>query len=48
MTQRPNTFHYVLLKHTGLPGCTSGKETACQCRRLKKQQVQSLGVKDPL
>ena len=32
----------------GFPGGTSGKEPACQCRRHKEMQVQSLGREDPL
>ena len=31
----------------GLPGGTSGKEPACQCRRCKERQVWSLGQEDP-
>ena len=30
------------------PGGAGGKELACQCRRLKETQVQSLGQEDPL
>ena len=32
----------------GLPKWHSGKESACQCRRCKRTQVQSLGQEDPL
>ena len=32
----------------GFPGDASGKEPACQCRRLKQTCVRSLGQKDPL
>ena len=32
----------------GFPGGASGKEPACQCRRHKEIQVQSLGQEDPL
>ena len=32
----------------GFPGGTSGKESACQCRRHIETQVQSLGREDPL
>ena len=32
----------------GLSGGASGKEPACQCRRLSEMQVQSLGQEDPL
>ena len=32
----------------GFPGGTSGKEPACQSKRLKKMQVQTLGWEDPL
>ena len=31
----------------GFPGGTSGKEPACQSKRLKKMQVQTLGWEDP-
>ena len=30
------------------PSGTSGKESACHCRRHKKQQIRSLGQEDPL
>jgi len=30
------------------PGGASGKESACQCRRLGKTQVRSLSWEDPL
>ena len=33
--------------HRGFPGGASGKESACQCRRHKRQ-VQLLGLEDPL
>ena len=36
----------------GFPGGANGKESACQCRRLKRHgfetRVQSLGQEDPL
>ena len=32
----------------GIPGGSSGKERACQCRRLKEMLVRSLGWEDPL
>ena len=32
----------------GFPGGTSGKEPACQCKRLKKMQVRSPSWEDPL
>ena len=32
----------------GSPGGAGGKETTCQCRRLKRQRVHSLGREDPL
>ena len=32
----------------GFPSGTSGKEPACQCRRLKETWVRSLGWEDPL
>jgi len=32
----------------GLSGGASGKEPACQCRRLSEMQVRSLGHEDPL
>ena len=32
----------------GFPGGASGKEPACQCRRLKETGIQSLGWEDPL
>ena len=32
----------------GFPGGANGKEPACQCRRHKGIQVQSLGQEDPL
>ena len=32
----------------GFPGCVSGKEPACQCRRHKRCGVQSLSLEDPL
>jgi len=32
----------------GLPRWCSGKESACQCRRLRRQWVLSLGWEDPL
>ena len=41
----------ILLSPTvymGLSGGASGKEPACQCRRLSEMQVQSLGQEDPL
>ena len=31
-----------------VPGGTSGKERACQCRRHKETWVRSLGQEDPL
>ena len=37
-----------LSRRLGFPGGASGKEPACQCRRHKEMQVQSLGQEDPL
>jgi len=36
---------YIIL---GFPGGASGKEPACQCRRHKEMQVQSLVWEDPM
>ena len=42
---KSHPLHFPFLwKSIGLPWWLSGKESACQCRRLK---VQSLGGKDP-
>ena len=32
----------------GFPGCANGKESACQCRRLKRPEFDPLGQEDPL
>ena len=34
--------------HIGFPGGASGKEPACQCRRLKETWILSLDWEDPL
>ena len=34
--------------YIGFPGGPSDNELACQCRRHKAMQVQSLGLEDPL
>ena len=40
-----NTIYTLLM---GLPGSTSGREPACQCRRYKETLVQFLSQEDPL
>ena len=40
--------NFTLLYKRGFPGGPSGKEPTCQCRRLKKCRVWSLGREDPL
>ena len=41
-------FLYILCSNNKIPGGTSSKEPACQCRRWKEMQVRSLGQEDPL
>ena len=42
-------FHSRWRHYKGFPGRASGKEPACQCRRLKREtQVRSLGREDLL
>ena len=33
---------------SGLPGGANGKESACQCRRLKRRRFSPWGWEDPL
>ena len=41
-------IHVWVLDQWGIPGATSVKEPACQCRQLKEMWVWSLGRKGPL
>ena len=38
----------LLRDKMGFPGGLAGREPACQCRKHKRSQVQSLGEEDPL
>ena len=44
----PDLKGSLTYRGAGFPGGTSGKEPACQCRRLKRTWVRSLGREDPL
>ena len=47
-TPAPPSFPFISgYTHMDLPGGTSGKESACQCKR-REMWVQSLGPEDPL
>ena len=41
-------LHFPLMIIDGFPGGVSGKELICQCRRHKRQQVKTLGWKNPM
>ena len=41
-------FFIVYIYLLGLPRWLSGKESACQCRRLQEMEVQCLGQEEPL
>ena len=45
--QKMKRSAYIYTACKGFPGGTSGKASACQCRRYETQ-VQSLGWEDPL
>ena len=42
-------YHFTVSRMAiGFPGGAGGKEPACQCRRLGRRELGSLGQEDPL